>query len=248
MGDHSANALLLVGGCFGWVNQKFNLTIRHKAPIFHCSGSKFRNRHHVKFRQRVGNTKEVIIGIQRFRGTIKGKETGLGFARRRVHSHHHSMTGLCLDIVEFTNAKGHEVGGHDGSVQKRQLLLLTPRKSFVGELGHVAECIQVLGNGECDTENCFAGGFVPARKGTPGIQTLKLGTRHNLTLPMNISVAAPVKSSHLIVQKSSVLNGQNQCSIGRKRTPKTKRHRCRFQIDANFLGLVTLAFATLDNV
>ena len=45
------------------------------------------------------------------------------------------------------------------------------------------------------------------RKGnSPGIQTLKLSTRHDLTLPVNIRVAAPVKSSHLIVQKSSVLN------------------------------------------
>mmetsp|Transcript_29685 Transcript_29685/g.53878 ORF Transcript_29685/g.53878 Transcript_29685/m.53878 type:complete len:231 (+) Transcript_29685:2075-2767(+) len=159
------------------------------------------------------------------------------------------MAGLCLDIVEFAHAKGDEVGRHDGSIQKSELLLRTPRKSFVGELGHVAKDIHVFRHGERDSEDGFAGGFVPAWKGTPGIQALKLSTSHDLTLPVNIRVAAPVKSSHLIVQKSSVLNFQNQGSIGRKHTPKHKRHRRRLHINPNFLHLVhLLATFALDHV
>mmetsp|Transcript_8920 Transcript_8920/g.17992 ORF Transcript_8920/g.17992 Transcript_8920/m.17992 type:complete len:464 (-) Transcript_8920:76-1467(-) len=240
--DYGADALFLVGGCFGGVDEEIYFAVGDETPVLHCSHCKLWNGNHIQLRQRIRNPKKIIIRIQTLGGTIQGKQTALRFARRSIHPHQHTMLGLRLNVIEFSYAKGHEVSAHDGSVEESNFLELPAREGFVGKFGHVREGVEVFGHGESDAEDGFAGWFVPAGESSSGIQTLELGRSHKLGLPVNIRVLAPIKPSHLIVQKSSILNSQNQRCLRRNRVAKHKSHGVHLVIHANLLCLECGAF------
>mmetsp|Transcript_42218 Transcript_42218/g.88664 ORF Transcript_42218/g.88664 Transcript_42218/m.88664 type:complete len:273 (+) Transcript_42218:1883-2701(+) len=235
-----ANPLLLIRRRLRGIDQQIHLPIRDQSPILHRPHGELGNRHHVQLGQRIRNVEEVVVRVQTFGGAVQREDARVALAGGSVDADQHAVGGLGLDVVEFSDAECDEVGGHHGRVEVGDFLGRSSREGFVGEFGHVGEGVHVFGNGEGDAEDGFAGRFVPAWKGASGIQTLELSTRHDLTLPVNIRVTAPVKSGHLVVQKSSVLDRQNQSRIGRKRLPENERHRGRLFIHANFFHLALL--------
>ena len=52
------------------------------------------------------HAKEIIVMIQRLYGTIQGKATRFALSGRGVYVNQHAVLGLCLDKIEFPDAKG----------------------------------------------------------------------------------------------------------------------------------------------
>mmetsp|Transcript_15121 Transcript_15121/g.28451 ORF Transcript_15121/g.28451 Transcript_15121/m.28451 type:complete len:222 (+) Transcript_15121:1500-2165(+) len=114
MRHHRTNSLLLTIGCLGRINQQIHLPISDQTPIFHSTHGKLRYGHHIQFRQRIRQTKEIIIGIQGLGRTFQCKHSTLGLTRRSIHLDQHPVPSLRLDMIKFTHTKCYKIRGHLG--------------------------------------------------------------------------------------------------------------------------------------
>ncbi len=89
------------------------------------------------------------------------------------------MLGLRLNVIEFSNAKSHEVRAHDGSVEESNFFELSAWEGLVGDFGHVGEGVEVFGHGEGDAEDGFAGRFVPAGERSSEMRRSKVNSEKN---------------------------------------------------------------------
>mmetsp|Transcript_3219 Transcript_3219/g.9241 ORF Transcript_3219/g.9241 Transcript_3219/m.9241 type:complete len:326 (+) Transcript_3219:1796-2773(+) len=235
--DNSANSLLLAVAGLERIDEQVDLAISHKAPILHSACCELRNSHHIKLREGVGHTEEIVESVQSLRGTVQGELSRLRFARGGVDLDEHPMLGLRLDVIEFADHKGEKIGGHDGTVEEGQLLLIAAGQGPTSALGHVAKGVEFAGDDESHTKDGLAGWFVPARKGPTGIQGLELRRGHDLGLAMDVGVGRAVESRHLIVEKSAVLDGEVDGGVGGDGGPKNEGDRGGLGVDADLLGI-----------
>mmetsp|Transcript_80368 Transcript_80368/g.120782 ORF Transcript_80368/g.120782 Transcript_80368/m.120782 type:complete len:385 (+) Transcript_80368:1497-2651(+) len=238
---NGAHALFLrIGGGDG-IDQQIDVAIRYQTPVFHGAHGKFRNRHHIKFRQGVRNPKEIVVGIQSLDGTIQSVVTRVRSSSRRVDFDQDAIFGLRLHEIEFSDAKGDQIRGHFGGRQKGNFDAIASLQGFSSRLGHVAEAFQVIGDRQGDGEGGLGGGFVDAGKGAAGVQRFELRGGYDLFDAVGVFVSTAIKAGHLIVEATLVVNFQDDAARFGKRFGEDECDRRGFEIHADLLSVDRIA-------
>jgi hypothetical protein len=190
---------------------------------------------------------EVIVRVEGALGAVQGEPAAGRLAGGRVDGHKDAVIGDGLDAIEFSHAQGQQVGGHDGRGLEGDCLA-AGRDRFHCRLWHVGQNGQGRIGGDLHGKDGLGSRLVDAGEAPARIQTLKLRAGHDFRLAVHAGVAAPVETSHLVVEEAAVQDLQldlfRAIADG---SPEHKLHRGCFDIEDDFFGSDSRSTVVFDH-
>ena len=196
------------------VAQEVDLAVGHEAPVFHGSHGEIRDANHVHLRQRVVHVEELLVPLQAAHAHVKSELELVSFARSRQNAHQGAAFCRRLHVLEMTNAERNQVRGHLGRRHEVNILQKLVARGLAGKteralaLGHVGQNHKVSGRRDRQFKLRLGRRLVHARKHATRVDRLHLRRTHVLLLPVQVQVAGPVETGHLVVQGAAETHAQ----------------------------------------
>mmetsp|Transcript_2671 Transcript_2671/g.10384 ORF Transcript_2671/g.10384 Transcript_2671/m.10384 type:complete len:407 (+) Transcript_2671:1817-3037(+) len=236
--DDRADALLLAGAHRLLVAEQRHLSVRDQAPILHGAGSKVRDRNHIQLRQRIRNTEELVVELERADASLQGIRTLRTAAGAAENPADDTTFRLVPDVLVLADAECQQVGAHVGCLQEC-LHALAVLSDLRRALRHVRQRREAIWEDQGHHEDGLACGLVPTREAPPGIDGLKLRGGHVLLVALGVCVLGAVEAGHLVVQDAPELDLEDAFADG-QHLREAKRAGHLFDLDVDIVGRETL--------
>ena len=173
-----------------------------RPPVLHGPEREIRNGYQVQLGQGIG---DPVVGLTEFKGfsaQICSK------ACKLLHSgqgdHPYAVIFLIRRKFKLADPEENEISRHFGSLFKGDPHFAAVEHALIFN-GPVGDAHQVRVDVHADIECGLAGGMIHTGERPPGITFFKLGDSHVSGLIL-ISISAPVKPGHFIVDNAPVIN------------------------------------------